>query len=530
MSTIVVRAPDTRAVPAASSRPTADPSPAAGRFSGSVGIAFLAIALGLALRLYALGRQPLWVDEAATLGIASLTWAEFRDHVLWVEANPPAYYALMKLWSALAPPSEVWLRLPSLLAGTAALPLFYLFCRRAFGPRAAACGVLLLAVAPAHVRFSQEARNYAVLFLLFVGALLAAQAVVACKPAETRRWVRAAALGVLTAGMVYLHATGVVAGAAVYVYAFTVLLARRDFALARLVPLFCAGLGGVLLASPWMLAASAMLRDEQSVMSWQPPLVSSHVWHSVEQVLLAPYLQRLALLATVLQLAAFCWAVVRRGREPQLLGCLAALAFALLAVVLISLVEPILFERTILFTLALWAALTAAGLGAIRRPAVAALVLLLLLAPQARALQSHYRLGHHDAPWDAVGRHLAQAAQPGDALLALGVFEAVSARHYLEAAGGALPIAVLPLGYEGPFVPMARAMVRPAALWLAPGPAEFCAAFGDAASVWILGRDEPGQHRRVQVEAALMAGGARRLEALSFGQLPLEHWSAPRAC
>ena len=520
-------APLLGAPPGAAALPTRAQGAAVARWGWPAAMLLLALLAGLALRLHALGRMPFWVDEAATLGIAALPWRDFLEHVFWVEANPPAYYALMSLWQRLAPAdaAEAWLRLPSALAGVAALLPFWLFCRRAFGDRAAACGVLLLALAAPHIRFSQEARNYALLFLAFTLALLAAQALVRAEAG--RRWPAALALGLLTGVMIWLHATGLVTGATVYVYAFTVLLARRAVGPATLLPLLAAGIGGLLLALPWVLVVLDLATSSHSVMSWQPPLTLDHAGFALGQVLLAPYLGRLAPAAILLHLAAFGFAVARCWRHPDFLGGAAALGFALLALLGISLKAPVLFERTALFTLALWLALLAAGLGTLRRPLVLALALL-LLGVQARALHSHYRFGHAGEPWDEVAAELARRAAPGDLVLPIGIFEAVATRHYLGAAGAGLRLAILPLGYEEPFMPMGRAMLHPEGIWQHPGPAELCAAAAGAQSVWILGRAVVLDSHLPMLAEPLQAAGARPLPPQAFDSLVLAPWSAPR--
>jgi hypothetical protein len=512
----------------AATRPSAALDASASR-AAALACLVLAVSAGLLLRLHDLGQTRFWVDEAATFGIAALSWADFRAHVLWVEANPPGYYMLMKLWRAVTPLDEAWLRLPSVLVGTAALLPFFLFCRRAFGPHAAIAAVLLLAISASHVRFSQEARTYALLFLLYACALLAAQALALRPIGWPRHWAGAAALAVLSAGMMYLHATGLIAAASVFVYAFTVLLARGDLAVRRLLPLLAAGTGALLLAAPWIEVALGLLTDDDTVMSWQPPLTFAHGWTMVEQVLLAPYLSRLALPAGLLHAGLFGWAAWRLRGNAEALGCLVALGFALLSTVLISLAMPIMYERTILFTLALWLAVLAGGLGTIRRPLVMALVLLPVVLLQARALQNHYRVGHYAMPWDTVARHVRLAAGPDGAVLAIGVFDAVVLHHYMEAGGASPAFGVMPLGYEAPFTGMASAMLPDAAVWHEPTAGDLCRAFGDAGRIWIVERNRKRDPRRDNMEAALRANGSERVDVEIFEDLVAEQWS-PQRC
>ena len=61
----------------------------------------LAVGFSLLIRLTAGGRQPLWLDEAWTLAVASLpSWGEVVRHT-WLDANAPLYYAFMHVWGGL---------------------------------------------------------------------------------------------------------------------------------------------------------------------------------------------------------------------------------------------------------------------------------------------------------------------------------------------------------------------------------------------------------------------------------------------
>ena len=65
----------------------------------------------------------------------------------------------------MATPPEL-LRLPSLLAGVAAIPLTYLLGARTIGRPAAVVGATLVALSPFQILFSTEARSFALLMLL----------------------------------------------------------------------------------------------------------------------------------------------------------------------------------------------------------------------------------------------------------------------------------------------------------------------------------------------------------------------------
>jgi len=124
----------------------------------------------LAIRLYRLGALGLWEDEGWTAEVARMPLAEI---VAWCAGDygPPLYYLLVHFWAALWP-GDVGLRLPSVLCGALAVPLIYLCGCAAHSSSAGLVAALLLTTNTFHVRYSQEARFYALLFLASLVALL----------------------------------------------------------------------------------------------------------------------------------------------------------------------------------------------------------------------------------------------------------------------------------------------------------------------------------------------------------------------
>jgi 4-amino-4-deoxy-L-arabinose transferase-like glycosyltransferase len=134
-------------------------------------VGFLTL-FALALRLLDLGARALLPDESSSfyfsqLPLATLLWSLCDPH-------PPGYYLLLRGVAVLGE-GEMWLRLPSALAGALAVPLTWAVARAALRPtaqpgqrwpdQAALLAAALLAVAPMAVWYSQEARPYALLSL-----------------------------------------------------------------------------------------------------------------------------------------------------------------------------------------------------------------------------------------------------------------------------------------------------------------------------------------------------------------------------
>ena len=132
-----------------------------------------------------------------------------RDHV-------PLLYWLTTAALRLLPEHEVTLRLVSALAGVLAVPLLVALGRVVRLPRAGLWAALLLAVSPFAIRYSQEARHYALLLLF---GLLATVLLLRALGRDRRRdWLAygvAAALGLMThysAWLLLLAQGAVVAG------------------------------------------------------------------------------------------------------------------------------------------------------------------------------------------------------------------------------------------------------------------------------------------------------------------------------
>src|SRR3954447_4459391 len=108
-------------------------------------------------------------DEGYSWLVASAHGSHaFLDLLARYENTPPLFYLLL---SPLPHGDEVWLRLPSLVAGVAAVPALYAAVRVLLGTRAALLSALTLAVAPYAVSFSNYARGFTLAMLGLVVAL-----------------------------------------------------------------------------------------------------------------------------------------------------------------------------------------------------------------------------------------------------------------------------------------------------------------------------------------------------------------------
>ena len=144
------------------------------RFRSGAGFLLLGVLAALALRVARLGFQPLWWDEGYSAWFATHSLGQMAA-LTASDIHPPLYYALLHLWTLVAGPGPISLRVVSVAAGVAAIPVMFAAARRILGSRfAALLAAFLLAVNPLHVYYSQEARMYGLMALLSTGVLWAA--------------------------------------------------------------------------------------------------------------------------------------------------------------------------------------------------------------------------------------------------------------------------------------------------------------------------------------------------------------------
>lgn len=153
--------------------------------------------MGFALRLYNLAHQSLWYDELLQLDIAQgnppgqggidSIFPRLRGH-----AAVPLDYLIAYFWIQLGH-SEGWVRLPAVIFGTLALPIAFQMGQKLLGQFDGLLLMSLLALSPFHLRYSQEARPYA---LVVVGACLTIYAYWQLGQTSRRRYILLLQVGV----------------------------------------------------------------------------------------------------------------------------------------------------------------------------------------------------------------------------------------------------------------------------------------------------------------------------------------------
>lgn len=213
------------------------------------------VAVGFALRLYALGSESLWFDELLQLDIAQQPFSTFLPELRHYAAVP-LDYTISHFWISLGR-GDVWVRLPAVIVGTLTLPLGYQLGRRLLGPTAGpSAGLVLMAlltISPFHLRYSQETRPYA---LVVLGVTLAVYALWQLRRTGRRQYIVPLQVGVLIFSLAHLFATVIFAPLLVLISADWIVTRPRSHGTMTLVALLGTGAVAliILLSMGWASA------------------------------------------------------------------------------------------------------------------------------------------------------------------------------------------------------------------------------------------------------------------------------------
>src|SRR3989344_6461242 len=125
----------------------------------------LILIAALVMRLISLN-QSLWMDEAISATVVkNYNLLEIITKFAPADPPPPLYYLLLRFWSGLFGLSEISLRLPSVIFAVMTVYVVYKIGLIYF-KKVAIWTSVLLATAPLHIYYSQEARMYSLSTLL----------------------------------------------------------------------------------------------------------------------------------------------------------------------------------------------------------------------------------------------------------------------------------------------------------------------------------------------------------------------------
>ena len=387
-------------------------------------------ALAFALRLAGIG-QSLVDDEIFTYDIVTrFGLADIVGQVRDTSITPPFHYLLAHLAVQIGDPTT-WVRVPSLVLGTATIPLAYLVGARTVGREAALLGSALLALSPMAVWYGDEARAYATLTFLLV---LSTYALLRALDAERRPWGWWAVFVLASAGVLYTHYTGVFVLGAQTAWAAWACLARRDRA--RLGELAAATALIGLAYLPWVPAYQDQHDNQVGILAinFLHPLNSHTAWENVAKLVVGqpfePWDDLLGTPGLVLLgagLAALAAGLVARAREgglprpgPTGTVLVGALAVATpLALLVYGIFDTSLYApRNLLASLPGMCLLLGAAVE-VARPPFRAIAAAAIVAAVALACVQGLGADHRRPPFDLTGEYLDREAGPRDAVLLL---------------------------------------------------------------------------------------------------------------
>ncbi len=190
--------------------------------------------------------QSIWFDEGYSILLAKSDFSQLMA-LTAVDAHPPLYYILLKLWGSVFGFSEFALRSLSAVALSGAVIMMMLLLKRLFSIRVALLTLPFILLAPFLIRYGYEVRMYSLASLIVVAATY-----VLVIAHEKQRWWQWALYALLVAiGMYTLYMTLVVWLAHV-VWLVVQSVRKKQYAVWK-APWFYAYGGAVILFLPYAL-------------------------------------------------------------------------------------------------------------------------------------------------------------------------------------------------------------------------------------------------------------------------------------
>lgn len=232
--------------------------------------ALLALVFGVAvaLRVFQLGAESLWLDEATTVVyVERWTLTETLVQLPNVSPHPPLYFVLIELWASAFGTSEVAIRSLSAVLSVLTIPTIYLTGRELYGRRTGLLSAGLVALSSFQLYFAQDARMYSLLGLL---TLLSNFTFLKARHSGDTRWF--AGYSVSTALLLYTHVLSVTVVIVQALFVGYLVLRSRPVRIRRwLISAITVGV----LYSPWGVVVVQKLTQsvgtDQSLIAWNEP-------------------------------------------------------------------------------------------------------------------------------------------------------------------------------------------------------------------------------------------------------------------
>jgi 4-amino-4-deoxy-L-arabinose transferase-like glycosyltransferase len=392
------------------------------------------IVLAVWLRVATSG-YSLWFDEIAAVTLAhqplELLWSDWMAR----EANPPLYYTLLKGWMGLFGDPETAVQLLSVLIGTLGIGAGWWLARRIGGSKAGLIAAALMAVSAAHVDFSQEVRGYILAQTAALFGLIAMTAYI-----ERPRLV--SLLGYAAAALVALYShTTMIVFVALANLAMAWLLRHDLPALARWI---AANALVALLWGWWAWISLGQAEAAGSTFGWigRPDMIGALNMTALIYLPLYLAIEKVGFagLLALAWLAGLAWFAVRDRRPAVSLLAVVAIGAPLLLWA-VSQALPVFLPRTLFWASAPMLVLVAVALASLSTRPIGLVLIGLLLALQVGALVRWLPTRETEA-WPQAIAAIAQI-DPHAIVLVQGDAMGVAARHYIDAGGSPLRLAIV---------------------------------------------------------------------------------------
>ncbi|HUZ71437.1 MAG TPA: glycosyltransferase family 39 protein [Stellaceae bacterium] len=368
------------------------------------------LAVGLALRIWHLGQESLWLDEAD-----SWRFAQLSQHALWTEpldTHPPLYYSLLRLWRVFGQ-SEAALRSLSVVFGALAIGLTYLLGRQMVDERAGLFAAALMATSTLQLQYSQEARSYE---MLTAASLVASIGLVGVLQAhEAGRRPRVGSCIAYVGGMVFtLYAHNI----ALLLFAVAGLIGLADVMRWRRLDGLAvwAALNGLVLAGwrYWLPVVWKQGTGKLPQLNWLHPPDLHAVVYTAHALYGEQYVYTLR---PVITLIGFSLGLVgaflyRRAGLPVAYLLAAVFGIPIVEIAISHLGRPVFMTRTVIWVAPLFFVLVAAAFSGLR-PSRVLFAAGLIVALQLVGVKN-YEQTMRKEPWRGTIQRVRAEACPGD--------------------------------------------------------------------------------------------------------------------
>lgn len=371
------------------------------------------VLLAAALRLYALTRWSFWFDEGYDTALALLPPKE----IISVSADgihPPLYHLFLHYWMEVFGVTEYSIRLFSAVTGILAVIVVYFIAREIWDVEAGLVAAFVAACSPFLVAYSQEVRMYSLMFLWV--SLSALFLVLAVKRVQNGWWVgyvvcSVAALYTNTGAFWFLVATNLY-----FLIGWRQIIRKEAWVIAQAAVALC--------YSPWL----PVLREQSARVGLATPGIRD----ALEVVVSVNSLHFPLGVANLLYVAAILALVTLLPRRDDPYRSLAASWFATPIVLssIVSLFKSVFLLRNLITASIGYHLLVARVVTSFSRPAIAILVLLPLVAMNAKSLQLHYDTSKSD--WRSAARYLSANSADSDLIITTPGWQEPPLAFYLD--------------------------------------------------------------------------------------------------